>query len=195
MLLVLLQETLAVDLAEAQQEQAELNSELMRVSQDRDKLAQAVSTAHIRYNKQLETMRERLRAYEDLERQNTSSKSAAADSESTEAEMARLEAEVTRLRGEMKTSELQARQADAKCQSLAAAYEKQLAAAMTDAEKAKANATAAVQNAAVLYAGPFCVPFTAGTRIEGANWPVCSCSTTLLPTLLFLLTHPSRCHC
>ena len=51
------QETLSEELTEAQQEQAALNTQLMRVSQDRDRLATAVSTAHIRYNKQLEAMR------------------------------------------------------------------------------------------------------------------------------------------
>lgn len=148
LLLLLPQETLSGDLVEAQQEQAELKSQLMRVSQDRDKLATAVSTAHIRYNKQLETMRERLRAYED---ENAVSQDLVADVESTKAEMARLEAEVTKLRSELKTSALQARQADAKCQSLTAAHEQQLAAARMEAEKAKASATAAIQNTAILY--------------------------------------------
>ena len=52
-----MQETLSEELTEAQQEQAALNTQLMRVSQDRDRLATAVSTAHIRHTKQLEAMR------------------------------------------------------------------------------------------------------------------------------------------
>ena len=118
----MLQETLAGALLAAQQEQAELSSQLVRVSQDRDKLAKAVSTAHIRYNKQLEGLRERLRAYEDPERQDSSFTDTNSDIDNSVAELARLEAETMRLRTELKASVLKAQQADAKCQAMAAAH-------------------------------------------------------------------------
>lgn len=146
------QETLRRELFEAQHGQAELSSQLMRVSQDRDKLAKAVSTAHIRYNKQLEAMRERLRAFEDPGTQGTpQDTTAVAD---MAAEVARLEAEAAKLRADLKESELHAREVDLKCKSLTSAHEQQLAAARMEAEKAKAEATAAIQNTALLCAIP-----------------------------------------
>ena len=58
------QATLGQELHEAQAEQATLSTQLMRVSQDRDRLAEAVSTAHINYKKQIAALRSRLRGYE-----------------------------------------------------------------------------------------------------------------------------------
>jgi hypothetical protein len=190
-LIILSQETLAGDLVEAQQEQATLSSQLLRVSQDRDRLAAAVSTAHIRYNKQLESLRERLRTYEeDPGGQGASKDTTTEASSNTAAEMARLEAEATRLRSKLDASVLQAKQADAKCQALTAAHEQQLAAARREAEEAKSDAKTAAQNAAILCDDPpdTSVHLTfrirprhsAGALARSRSLSVCSVS--LLPT-------------
>lgn len=169
------QDTLAGDLVEAQQEQAALSSQLMRVSQDRDRLATAVSTAHIRYNKQLDSLRERLRTYEQDPAGKDASQDTLAEASNTAAELARLEAEATRLRAKLDASVLQAKQADAKFEALTAAHEQQLAAARKEAEKAKTDARTAAQNVATLCddAAQLCA-FNSSILSASFSWSVVS---------------------